>query len=384
MKSRYIYISNTNRCISLQKKYKIPTQNLRPNENIFIVSQTTTSQNIEIEALEKRFFPFFKIIKKDKDYTIVRVIPEQSLLGSVQMIHSEDAEIEIFTKDMVKFFTDTDKKCWKFRQSNLDFSKKPLIMGILNVTPDSFSDGGKYIEKQRAIEHALQMIEEGADLIDIGGESTRPGAEVVDAEEELRRVIPVIEGIRNHSDRIISIDTYKSIVANDAIDAGAQIINDISGTVFDEKMLSVIEEKKCPVIIMHIKGTPKDMQINPVYSDLHDEVYEFFKKKCQEIERLNDGQIIIDPGIGFGKSLSHNLHLLRDIRDFTFLNKPILVGGSRKSFIGNVLNLEQSERLVGSLASEIYSFLNGADILRVHDVRETVEATTIINNILEC
>ncbi|KAA3608506.1 MAG: dihydropteroate synthase [Calditrichaeota bacterium] len=264
----------------------------------------------------------------------------------------------------------------------LDFNQSPIIMGILNVTPDSFSDGGKFFDKQRAIDHALQMVEAGADIIDIGGESTRPGAEEVCLSEELGRVLPVIEGIRADSNALISIDTYKSRVAKESIEAGANIINDISGTVFDQKMKEVIEEKKCPVILMHIKGTPKNMQENPQYDDLHETVYRFLEERSVELESLNGGKTIIDPGIGFGKSVSDNLKLLRDVKDFTFLDKPILIGTSRKSFIGKIIERDVEERIFGSLTTEIYSLLNGADILRVHDIEKTLQVKKIIGKIL--
>jgi dihydropteroate synthase len=282
---------------------------------------------------------------------------------------------------VVNYFTPKKKKCWKTGSYFLDFNKGPLIMGILNVTPDSFSDGGRYIESQKAIDHALEMVESGADIIDVGGESTRPGADQVEVSQELERVIPVIEEIKKHSNVIISIDTFKSRVAKEAIEAGADIINDISGTVFDERMKSIIEKKKCPVILMHIKGTPKNMQVNPKYTNIHEEIYQFLQKKCSEIESLNDGKIIIDPGIGFGKSFCDNLKLLRDIKDFTFLSKPILIGVSRKSFLGKILKTKTKERLLGSLASEIYAYLNGVDILRVHDIDETVQVKNILNTV---
>ncbi len=382
MNSRLVYISNKVRCLSLQKRYGLSDQSIRNKDYLFVLKKVTASQNDELRQIETTYFPLFQIIKEDKESLIVKIIPEQSLFEAVQTVHIKDASVRLFISRLVNYFTDRGEKCWDYGHLKIGFEKKPLVMGILNVTPDSFFDGGKFIGKDQAVEHALEMIEEGADLIDIGGESTRPGAVAVSASEEMKRVLPVIEGIKKHSDCLISIDTYKSLVAKEAIEAGAHIINDISGTVFDEKMLGVIDQYKCPVIIMHIKGTPKNMQVNPVYSDVNEEVYNFFNKKCEEICSLNGGKIVIDPGIGFGKSVTHNLQLLRDIGDFTFLDKPILVGVSRKSFIGKILHVEENNRLLGSLSSGVYAFLNGADILRVHDVKATVEARSIINNIL--
>jgi len=382
MKTRLIYVSSEARIKSLKLKFQIANNSIRFGDYLFLIKGINNTQSSILEKIVNNFSPLVLEIFKSNESTILKIIPEQFLLEGVQRNHIEDFELSTFFKKVVNYFTVKPSKCWRVGQSRLDFSNKPIIMGILNVTPDSFSDGGNFIEKDNAIEHALEMIEAGADIIDIGGESTRPGADEVNASIELQRVIPVIDGIKKHSDVFISVDTYKSVVANEAIEAGAHIINDISGTVFDDEMKNVIDEKKCPVIVMHIKGTPKNMQINPVYNDLHEEVYQFLQNKCKEIETLNDGQIIIDPGIGFGKSVLDNLMLLRDIKDFTFLNKPILIGVSRKSFIGKILETETDKRLSGGLASEIYSYLNGADILRVHDVNQTVQVKKVLNNIL--
>ena len=258
-----------------------------------------------------------------------------------------------------------------FHSFTLDFSKKTYIMGILNITTDSFYDGGKYISVDKAVKHALKMVDEGADIIDIGGESTRPGAEPISVDEELKRVIPVIEILSKKLSIPISIDTYKAKVAEEAINAGATIINDISGLRFDPLMPEVASKYKVPVIIMHIKGTPKDMQKNPQYDALIPEITEYLRGSIVLAKQagVEENMIIIDPGIGFGKLLDHNLQIIKNLKEFTQLGKPILIGVSRKSFIGKILNdASPSERLEGTASSVAISVINGANIVRVHDV----------------
>jgi len=258
-----------------------------------------------------------------------------------------------------------------FHSFTLDFSKKTYIMGILNITNDSFYDGGKYISVDKAVKHALKMADEGADIIDIGGESTRPGAEPISVDEELKRVIPVIENLSKKLSIPISIDTYKAKVAEEAINAGATIINDISGLRFDPLMPEVAGKYKVPVIVMHIKGTPKDMQKNPQYDALIPEITEYLRGSIVLAKQagVDENMIIIDPGIGFGKLLEHNLQIIKNLKEFTQLGKPILIGVSRKSFIGKILNeASPSERLEGTASSVAISVINGANIIRVHDV----------------
>jgi dihydropteroate synthase len=271
-----------------------------------------------------------------------------------------------------------------WRGFNLDFSKKTHIMGILNVTPDSFSDGGLFFDKKRAVEHALRMVEEGADIIDIGGESTRPGASMVDEDEELRRVIPVIEAISGKVKVPISIDTYKARVAEEALKAGASMVNDISGLRFDPRMAEVVARYEVPVVIMHIKGTPRDMQKNPTYKALIPEIMDYLREGI-EIARqrgVRDDMIIIDPGIGFGKTVEHNLEIIHRLSEFKGFEKPILIGPSRKSFIGRVLNdAPVTERLEGTGASVAIAIFNGADIIRVHDVKEMVRVARVADAI---
>ncbi len=271
-----------------------------------------------------------------------------------------------------------------WRNFCLDFSKKTYIMGILNVTPDSFSEGGLYLDKSAAIKRAIQMVEDGADIIDIGGESTRPGSEPVTIEEELRRTIPVIEVLAKEDKVPISIDTYKSEVARRALDAGASMVNDISGLRFDPEMPNVVSEYKVPVVIMHIKGRPKDMQQNPVYEALIPEIMDYLREgiKIARQSGIPEDKIIIDPGIGFGKTFDHNLRIIKHLREFTFLEKPILIGPSRKAFIGKILgDVPPIERIEGTAAAVAVSIINGANIIRVHDVKEMVKVAKIADAI---
>ncbi len=262
---------------------------------------------------------------------------------------------------------------------------RPLVMGVLNVTPDSFSDGGQFVSVAAAVAHALQMEREGADIIDIGGESSRPGAEPVSAEEEMARILPVITELRKQSRIPISIDTYKAATAQAALNAGADIVNDISALRFDPEMTALIAERRVPVILMHMQGTPRNMQKNPFYEDCVGEIVRFFSERvavCREygIEKSN---IILDPGIGFGKRLSDNLEILAHLREFKRLGYPLLIGASRKSFIGMIhpVVTEARQRLGGSLAAAVTAVINGADIVRVHDVAETVEALKVVQAI---
>lgn len=261
----------------------------------------------------------------------------------------------------------------------------PLVMGVLNVTPDSFSDGGTFETPQKAVEHALRMEDEGADLIDVGGESSRPGAEPVEPELELKRVLPVIEGIRKRSRIGISVDTYRASTAEKALDAGADIVNDISALRFDPAMVSLIAERRVPVVLMHMLGTPRDMQKNPRYSDCVAEILAFFDERidyCRK-HRVDKTKIIIDPGIGFGKRLNDNLALLSNLSRFKKYGLPVLIGASRKSFISMLHEGkgEPSQRIGGSIAAAVTAARHGADILRVHDVAPTVEALKVFQGI---
>ncbi|MCL4536118.1 MAG: dihydropteroate synthase [Nitrospirae bacterium] len=270
---------------------------------------------------------------------------------------------------------------------SLDFSKKTYIMGVLNVTPDSFSDGGLFFNEKKAVERALGLIEDGADIIDIGGESTRPGSEPVPVEEEIRRTIAAIKAISKEIKVPISIDTYKAAVARHALDAGASMVNDISGLRFDPDMPKVVAEYKVPVIIMHIKGRPKDMQQSTVYEALIPEIMDYIRasillaRNCGILE----DRIIIDPGIGFGKTFEHNLEIIKNLKEFTLLGRPVAVGVSRKAFIGKILgDVPPSERLEGTASAVAISIFNGANIIRVHDVKEMAKVAKVADAIKRC
>jgi dihydropteroate synthase len=258
-------------------------------------------------------------------------------------------------------------------------------MGVINITPDSFSDGGLYFDKDKAVARGLQLREEGSDIIDIGGESTRPGSEPITKEEELRRVIPVISALREKTDGLISIDTTKSEVAQAALDAGADIINDISSSSFDPKTFSLAAECGAPVILMHMKGIPRNMQVNPFYENVLLEVKSFLKDKIKVAQAagIKKEKIIIDPGIGFGKRHKDNLVLIKNLHFFEDLDCPILIGISRKSFIGKILGTPPQQRLEGTIASAVLSIMHGAHILRVHDVASVKKAVLVAETIIK-
>jgi len=245
-------------------------------------------------------------------------------------------------------------------------------MGVLNITPDSFYAGGRYMRPEDAIERGLRMAQEGADIIDIGGESTRPGSRSISSTEELERVLPVIEGIHRKSDVLLSVDTTKAVVAEEAIACGTSIVNDISALRFDPKMAEVIGESQRFVILMHMLGTPYTMQVNPTYTDPVNEIKTFLAERMEAAVSfgIDKERIIIDPGIGFGKRLEHNLALLKELSSCATLRAPMLVGLSRKSFLGKLLDLPSEERLEGTIAANAIAIANGADIIRVHDVKE--------------
>ncbi|MEE9151173.1 MAG: dihydropteroate synthase [Thermoplasmata archaeon] len=269
------------------------------------------------------------------------------------------------------------------KNHTLEIGRRTLVMGIVNVTPDSFSDGGRFLDAEKAIEHAKRLAKEGADIIDVGGESTQPGSDPVTLEEEMRRVIPVIEGIAKEVKVPISIDTCKSGVAKAALDRGASIINDISALRFDSKIADVAVEHDVPMVLMHMKGTPKDMQLNPSFHSVMDEIKEFMRDRVEfaVFKGVARDGIIIDPGIGFGKTTEHNYEIIRKLGELKELGMPILIGTSRKSFIGDTLGLDVDERLEGTLATITMCIMNGADIVRVHDVKEAMRTVRMTDAI---
>ena len=280
-----------------------------------------------------------------------------------------------------------DRPVYTFKTATkeIELGKETLIMGVLNCTPDSFSDGGSYTDTESMINKALSMIEEGARLIDIGGESTRPGSQPVTEEEELKRVIPVIEGLRKKSDILISIDTTKAAVAEEAIKAGADIINDISGFKMDPQMKQVAIDSKAGCMLMHMRGTPQTMQQFLEYEDIVNDIILYFEDIITDLKEagISKQSIIIDPGIGFSKNVGQNLTLIRRLAEFNILNCPILLGTSRKSFIGHVLDKKDpQDRVWGTAASVAIGIANGAHIVRVHDIPEMADVSRLADAIL--
>lgn len=288
----------------------------------------------------------------------------------------------VIIEDTVGNFT---RECFKvgYPGGSLHLGSRTHVMGILNVTPDSFSDGNKHTTGKNAIDAAIKMVEDGADIIDVGGESTRPGSCPVPAAEELKRVIPIIKALSKKLKKPVSVDTYKSEVAEKAIDAGASIVNDIGGLLMDKKMAKVIAGAKVPVIIMHKKGAPRTMQKNPIRNNVVSEILSYLRRSVSlgVGAGIDERKIIIDPGIGFGKTVQHNLEILKRLKEFKIMGLPLLIGTSRKNFIGTILNLPVQERLYGTLATLAVAVMNGAHIVRVHDVREAVQVVTVCDAI---
>jgi len=257
-------------------------------------------------------------------------------------------------------------------------------MGVVNVTPDSFSDGGRFLDAERAIEHARELIAEGAEVIDVGGESTRPGADAVSAEEELARVVPVLEGLRG-AEAAISIDTSKRAVAEAALDAGAAIVNDVTALRSDPELASLCADRDCGVVLMHMLGSPRTMQEAPVYDDVVEDVKAFLAERVEAsvAAGIDESRISVDPGIGFGKTLEHNLELLNRLGELRSLGLPICIGTSRKSFIGKITGRETGERLGGTVATNVLALARGAEVFRVHDVRATRDALRVAAAVLE-
>lgn len=276
----------------------------------------------------------------------------------------------------------------RFRKKSYDLSQRTLIMGALNVTPDSFSDGGHFFDREKAIEEGLRLAQGGADILDIGGESTQPGAKPLDAEEEIRRVIPLIRTLVQKIDIPISVDTRKASVAEKALETGAEMINDISALRFDERMAEVVARWKVPVVLMHMRGNPETMQLDTHYDDFLGEILSFFRERVAfaESRGIPADQIVLDPGIGFGKSLEeqHNLILLKYLPSFKVLEKPLLIGTSRKAFIGKILGLPPQEREEGTMATVAVAILNGVNIVRVHEVERMRRVVQVTDAVLRC
>ena len=274
---------------------------------------------------------------------------------------------------------------WKIRDREIDLSRRALVMGIINATPDSFSDGGSFLDPQAALAHGLQMVAEGADILDIGGESTRPGAQSVEADEEIRRVLPIIQALRRESQVLLSIDTSKAAVARAAWDAGADIINDITGLRGDPDMPALAESSKAGIVIMHMQGQPRTMQVAPIYDDVVEEVGNFFRQALARSVAcgIDPMRIALDPGIGFGKTPEHNRRLLAELSTFLEFGRPLLVGVSRKSFLGWLAgSTAMDDRFWPGVALTSLCRERGARILRVHDVKPHTEALRMTEAIL--
>jgi dihydropteroate synthase len=270
------------------------------------------------------------------------------------------------------------------KDKNFLLGQRTWLMGVVNVTPDSFYDGGFYFDRARAIERGLALAAEGADIIDVGGESTRPGSDPIPADEERKRILPVISALKEKTAVLISIDTTKAEVAEAAIVAGASIVNDISAGRFDPRMFPLVSGSGAGLILMHMKGTPKTMQINPYYKDVLTEVKAFLQERMEAAEAfgVQRERLIVDPGIGFGKRLEDNLALLDNLNALAELGRPVLAGISRKSFIGRILNLDPPDRLEGTIAAAVMAILRGASLLRVHDIQAVKRAVVVAEAIL--
>ncbi len=308
---------------------------------------------------------------------------EKQLKEIANSLLNQQFKMKYIGKAIIDVFDRNDGHKWHFKDRYIDLNKKTAIMGVLNVTPDSFSDGGKWHSKDLALKHCERMIKEGADIIDIGGESTRPGAEFVDIQTEIERVMPIIDAVKGEFDIPISIDTYKSKVAEESVKFGADIVNDIGGLQFDNDMAGVIAKNKMGCCIMHIKGVPKNMQDDPNYEDVVAEICDYFNESLiiAEDSGISKNNIVLDPGIGFGKRVIDNLNILNDLNDFKCFKLPILVGVSRKSFIGKILGRDVNDRLYATIGSQIVSLVNGADIIRTHDIGSAYDSIRIADAI---
>jgi dihydropteroate synthase len=263
-------------------------------------------------------------------------------------------------------------------QNALVTRERPLIMGVVNVTPDSFSDGGLFLDEDAAVEHGLELVSEGAGLLDVGGESTRPGAEPVSADEELRRVVPVIERLCA-TEAAISVDTAKSAVAHAALDAGADIVNDVSAFRFDPEMAGLVADSEAGCCLMHMLGEPRTMQEDPRYDDVVSEVKAFLEERLAfaVAEGVHEARVWLDPGIGFGKTVEHNLELLRRLDEIVAIGRPVVIGTSRKSFLGKLTGREVGQRVPGTIATSVIAYERGASVFRVHDVAEVADALKV-------
>ena len=391
---RCLHIMNANEAIQQMKKVGVDPTGVK------LMAGKTLHFNLRIEGIDPRSANLLKqeMLSVGGDAALDRrgldcstPSTDAILIGTQKQFEKLTSKLEQYPalqslghslKETLKNISKTHYTI-RCRKRTFKLGKQTLLMGVLNVTPDSFSDGGLFLDREKAIAQGLKMVEEGADLIDIGGESTKPGSKPLGLEEELRRVIPVIEALAKEVDVPISIDTYKSAVAKKAVEAGAQMINDISGLHFDPDLAHVASKEDVPLILMHIRGTPETMQKDVHYESLLSEILQYLRESIQRAESagLDPGQIVIDPGIGFGKTLEDNLLIIKNLQELRILGKPILLGTSRKSFIGKILNTDVTERLEGTLSSIAIGVLNGAHIIRCHDVLEAKKAISVADAI---
>lgn len=340
-----------------------------------------------VDALGGKLIISDKEIEKrgNTDALLAGSLPFFETLTSRSTAHSGNVQNLVHeVATAVRSLTDKSSLIVEWNGRKIDFSSRTYIMGIVNVTPDSFADGGKFFDHENAVTHALAMVEEGVDIIDIGGESTRPGAEAIDVKEELRRVIPVIQGIVKEADVIVSIDTTKARVAEEALSAGAGMVNDVSALRFDPGLAKVVAKRNVPLVLMHMRGSPQTMQKNIHYNDLISEIARFLRERISFAERcgIEAEKIIIDPGIGFGKSVKQdNFTILRNLEEFKSLGRPLLIGPSRKAFLGRLLNLPETEREEATAAAVAVAIMNGAHIVRVHDVKKMRRVVEVVDTI---
>ncbi len=362
----------------MQNEYNVailPLNDISDNFRSFILYAEELNED-EVNKIRKILDSLnlnFESKKDENNKYILKIFIESKDELSV-LLKIKDSQFFKEVSESIERFNSIPKPL-KIGSKNFDFSKRTYIMGILNVTPDSFYDGGKYFTFDSALKHAKELIENEADIIDIGGQSTRPGSLRVTEEEEAKRVIPIIKEIRKYSDIPISIDTYYSKVAEEAVIAGADLINDISGLTADLNMVNVCKKYNVPIVIMHIRGNPSIMQKNVNYNNVVMDVLRSLRRRIKfaEINGIDESKIIVDPGLGFGKKFEDNILLMKNLEVFKCLGLPILIGHSRKSFLGKMLGgLPVEERLEPSLAVLAYLILKGANIIRVHDVKESV------------
>ncbi len=316
--------------------------------------------------------PSKALTNQEKKCKVIVMGTYQQFLNLAEKLKPQPFKLPKLGEELVRTIERSERKKFRLELPGgvLELGEKPVLMGIINLTPDSFYDGGKYFDTEKALERAEAMAVSGAEIIDMGAESTRPGSEAVSLEEELKRLMPVLEKIKSRIGKaLISIDTRKAEVAKQAMEIGASIINDTSSLGFDPKMAEVAAKSKAGLVLMHIKGSPRDMQENPTYNDLFGEVVGFLRERMQRALEagVDEEKIIIDPGIGFGKTVDHNLELIRDLWRLKSLGRPILLGPSNKRFIGAVLKAEKDDRVEGTAASVVAGILCGANILRVHE-----------------